>query len=260
MSHYESHPPGNFCWIELATSDVAGAREFYSKIFGWDCLEVPAGHITYNLAKLEGREAAGIYELLPEMREQKIPPHWLPHVAVSNADQTAAAATAAGGKSCWGPADIMDVARMATIIDPQGAVFAIWQANRSHGVRILGVHGTMTWCELMTTDTEAAKAFYAKIFGWTNSVMPMPTGEYTIFVNGPKPIGGTLKLGPEHGGAPPNWLTYFHVDDCDATVAKAESLGAKALTPAMDIPGAGRFCVLSDPQGAVFAVIKPKPA
>lgn len=257
MSHYDSHPAGNFCWIELATSDVAAARSFYSQIFGWNCEEVPAGHMMYTLGKLDGREAAGIYELLPQMRADNVPPHWMPYVSVANADQAAATATAAGGKACWGPSDVMDVARMGTILDPQGAVFAIWQPIQSHGVRILGVHGTMTWCELMTTDTEAAKTFYGRVFGWTNTVMPMPTGEYTVFVNGPKPIGGTLKLGPEHGGAPPNWLIYFHVDDCDAAVSKAVSLGGKALTQPMDIPGAGRLCVLSDPQGAVFAVIKP---
>jgi predicted enzyme related to lactoylglutathione lyase len=80
--------------------------------------------------------------------------------------------------------------------------------------------------------------------------------EYTSFINGERPAGGMYTLPPEMANVPPNWLAYFAVEDCDATVAKATSLGAQTLSPAMDIPTVGRFAVLLDPQGAAFGVIK----
>ena len=58
----------------------------------------------------------------------------------------------------------------------------------------------------------------------------------------------------KEAGAPPHWLTYISTDDVDATAAKASELGGRVMHPATDIPGAGRFAVLADPQGAVFAI------
>ena len=54
---------------------------------------------------------------------------------------------------------------------------------------------------------------------------------------------------------PPNWGIYIAVADCEGTVAKATSLGARTYVPPTDIPNVGRFAVLADPQGAVFNVI-----
>jgi predicted enzyme related to lactoylglutathione lyase len=256
MSLYDSHPAGNFCWVELGTNDVAGAKSFYSQIFGWDYQDVPADNTPYTLAKLQGRDAAGMYTLGPDKLTQGVPPHWLSYVCVQSAEETTKKAVGLGGKALMDPFDVMDIGRMTVLRDPQGAVLAMWQPVKHHGVGILGVHGTMTWCELYTTDPAAAKSFYTGAFGWTTSGMPMPDGEYTLFVNGEKPVGGTVKIGPELKDVPPNWLLYFHVDDCDGTVGKALGLGARLKMPPMDVPNVGRMCVLADPQGAVFAVIK----
>jgi uncharacterized protein len=80
--------------------------------------------------------------------------------------------------------------------------------------------------------------------------------EYTSFMNGERPAGGMYTLPPEMANVPPNWMVYFAVEDCDAMTAKAGSLGAQTISPAMDIPTVGRFSILLDPQGAAFAVIK----
>ena len=77
-----------------------------------------------------------------------------------------------------------------------------------------------------------------------------------MFANGERPAGGMLKITPEMGNIPPNWLAYFAVDDCDAKTQKATELGASVMKPADDIPGIGRFSILTDPQGAAFALIK----
>ena len=80
-------------------------------------------------------------------------------------------------------------------------------------------------------------------------------------MNGDKPAGGMLKIQPEWGETPSNWVIYFAVEDCDASLAKIAELGGREVSPAQDIPGMGRFAMVQDPQGAVFAVFAAeKPA
>ena len=116
-------------------------------------------------------------------------------------------------------------------------------------------HGAFSWCELMTTDVEAAKAFYTKLFGWDSEAMSMPGMTYTVVKVGGKGIGGIMTIPKEAQGTPPMWGTYVTVDDVDLTARTAEQLGAKILVPPMDIPTVGRFCVIQDPQGAVINAI-----
>lgn len=114
--------------------------------------------------------------------------------------------------------------------------------------------GRFVWYDLMTTDTEGAKAFYTAITGWKSS--KWAGGDYETWSMGDKGIGGLMVL-PEEAraaGAPPHWMGYVAVDDVDATARKAVGLGAKTYVPATDIPDVGRFAVLGDPQGAVFAL------
>jgi predicted enzyme related to lactoylglutathione lyase len=148
---------------------------------------------------------------------------------------------------------------MAIIQDPTGAVFALWQAGTHHGSSVYNVPNSFCWNELVTPDTAKAKEFYTGLFGWTADTQNFGPMEYTMFKNGERGAGGMHGITPEMGPMPPHWLTYFAVDDCDAKVSLAESLGAKTMKPADDIPGIGRFAILIDPQGAAFAIIKLEP-
>ena len=124
--------------------------------------------------------------------------------------------------------------------------------------------GINVWFDLMTTDTEGAKAFYTETIGWKTQPYADadPNMPYTMWVAGQSPIGGVMAL-PEEArkmGAPPHWLAYTSVADVDASVQQATKLGGRVLAPAMNIPKVGRFAVLADPQGAVFAIIDPENA
>lgn len=121
-------------------------------------------------------------------------------------------------------------------------------------------HGTFMWNELATTDPEACKAFYEKLLGWTAEEMPMPdmSGVYTVFKADGVEAAGMLKMdGEQFAGIPPHWLSYIQVDDVDAAVAQAQELGGSVKTPAIDVPGVGRFAVIADPSGAVVALMTP---
>jgi len=116
-------------------------------------------------------------------------------------------------------------------------------------------HGAFSWFELTTSDVDAAKSFYAKLFGWDTEDMSMGDMNYTVVKVGNEGLGGITAVPPQAEGTPPHWGVYVTVDDVDARAAKAEELGGKILVPPTDIPTVGRLSLLQDPQGAVISVI-----
>jgi predicted enzyme related to lactoylglutathione lyase len=117
-------------------------------------------------------------------------------------------------------------------------------------------HGRFCWYELMTTDPKAAMDFYTKVIDWSTEDWPGSDVAYTMWKTSRGPLGGVMELPAEVKavGAPPHWLAYIEVDDVVATAEKAEKLGGKVEKAPTGIPNAGIFAVLSDPQGAVFAI------
>jgi len=117
------------------------------------------------------------------------------------------------------------------------------------------MHGAFSWCELMTTNPEAAKKFYTELLGWTAEEMPMEGMTYTVLKAGEESVGGIMPVPPEAQGTPPHWGAYITVKDVDAVAKKAQELGAKTLVPLTDVPDVGRLYTFQDPQGAVISVI-----
>jgi predicted enzyme related to lactoylglutathione lyase len=119
----------------------------------------------------------------------------------------------------------------------------------------VAAHGSFCWNELATTDDAGAKKFYTELLGWQlkeGDVSPMA---YTEIVVGDAHVGGIYRMGPEYGAAPAHWMAYVAVDDVDASAKRVEELGGKVCVPPMDIPDVGRFCVITDPQGATLSLI-----
>jgi predicted enzyme related to lactoylglutathione lyase len=148
---------------------------------------------------------------------------------------------------------------MAVCQDPQGGFFSMWQAGETAGSGVVNEPGAFCWNELNSRDTDGSIAFYGTVFGWaatTNEIPGGPISSYTEFALGSETIAGMLPMPPMVPAQVPTfWLVYFAVDDCDASLAKAQELGATMMVPPMDVP-AGRFSILLDPQGATFAIIK----
>jgi uncharacterized protein len=115
--------------------------------------------------------------------------------------------------------------------------------------------GRFVWFDLLTTDPDATHAFYAAVTGWGTGQWNGPASYTTWTVKG-APLGGVMEL-PEGNGAP-HWLAYISSPNVDDTLKQAEALGARVRVPATNVPTAGRFAVLADPQGAAFAVFTPE--
>jgi predicted enzyme related to lactoylglutathione lyase len=259
MAEYSSHAPGTFCWPELATTDQKAAVSFYRALFGWDVHDQPIGPTeTYSMFQMRGKEVGAAYTM-PQERQRDAPPHWNAYVTVANADETVKRAKELGATVLAPAFDVMDSGRMAVLQDPTGAVFQIWQPKNHIGAKIVREPGALTWTELATRDTEAAKKFYTSLFGWKEKTSTGGGMTYTEFSVGDAPFAGMMEMNAQMVGmgVPPNWLTYFQVADVDASANKAKSLGATLTVPPIEIPNTGRFSVIQDPQGAVFAIYKP---
>ena len=166
MPEVTSHAPGAPSWAELSTTDEATALSFYSTLFGWqDDPQEMGPDSYYHMQKVNGLPACSIYQQGEEERSQNIAPHWSIYFTVNNVEETDAAVGRNGGQVVFGPMDVFEAGRMAMCLDPQGALFAIWQPNLHIGARIKGETGTMCWNELMTTDRAAAIKFYVDVLG-----------------------------------------------------------------------------------------------
>ena len=119
-------------------------------------------------------------------------------------------------------------------------------------------HGAFVWYELMTTDTKAAEAFYDNVVGWGSVDSGMPDANYTLFKAGDVRVAGlmTMPEGALKMNAPPAWVGYIGVDDVDAAARKIAELGGTVHRQPEDIPTIGRFAIVADPHGAVFALFK----
>jgi predicted enzyme related to lactoylglutathione lyase len=256
MSERTELLPGSFCWPELATLDLAKAKTFFSALFGWEAVDVPAAGGTYTLFKLRGLDVAACRAFSPEECGQKIPPHFMNYVSTSSADASAAKAKELGGTVLFGPFDVEGIGRMAVVKDPAGLVFALWEARGHIGARLVGEENTLCWTEIVTRDPEGAKAFYGGLFGWKWKVEDTSAADYFEIYREEQPIGGVFPMrGDEWAGVPGHFMPYFAVTDCDAAFARTKELGGSAVVPPRDIPDAGRFALLRDDQGAHFSVI-----
>lgn len=255
MTTHTSYPQGAPCYVELNTPDQPAAKEFYQALFGWELQDEPmGGEAFYTSVRRGDAHLAGITSHMEGMAGH--PAFWSVYLTVDDVDAAAEKVTAAGGVVEAGPMDVMDLGRMAAIQDPTKARVNLWQPRTSIGTEVRDEPGTPAWNELFTPDVKTATEFYTAVLGleWdTESMGDM--GDYTMSKIGDLHWSGVMAL-PADDPTPPHWNVYFGVADTDATVATAESHGAKVVVPPMDVPHVGRMALLADPQGGMFWIIK----
>ena len=237
------------------TTDAEAARTFYGDLFGWQFDVGPAETGYYATALLNDRRVAGVFSM-----EADHPPVWTTYLATSDGQASADAAVRAGGTIVQATMDVMDLGRMTVLQDPAGGTFGTWQAGTHTGVQLANEAGSLTWNELMTRDYDGAKQFFATVFGCTYTDIGGDAFQYSTIEVAGNTVGGLGTLpAAVPAQVPSHWRVYFAVDDADETVAKAVSIGAEVRRPAEDMPY-GRHADLSDPQGAMFSIIKPAAA
>jgi predicted enzyme related to lactoylglutathione lyase len=251
MGKRTSYTPGTFSWVDLATTDAAAAKSFYSGVFGWDLDDTDAGSgAVYTICRIDGDAVCGLYEMSDEMRAGGVAANWTSYVTVADADATAARATELGGGVIDDAFDVLDLGRMAVLKDPQGAVFAVWQPRTRLGAERVNDVGCLCMNELATTDMKAAGSFYEGLFGWTTEVSDAAAEGPSIVFNGDN-INGAFFAAPE--GAAPHWRPCFTVESTDKALQRVGELGGQQLMEPLDI-GHGSIAMVLDPQGALFTI------
>jgi uncharacterized protein len=253
MPEFSEYSPGTPCWVDVMSPELERSVAFYTELFGWTADQDPRPEAGgYTMFSKGGKlVAAG-----SPPQQEGMPSFWSTYIASDDVDATAAAIREAGGTLLTEPFDVFESGRMVVAQDPTGALFGVWQAGEHHGAQLANEPGSFTWNECQTTDPAAAAEFYRSVFGYEVDEWEMGPGEpYRVLKVGEKGVAGLSKIGPEMEGTPPNWATVFSVADTDASVAKAQELGAALLVPPTDLPDIGRFAVLRDPVGAVFQVL-----
>ncbi len=255
MAVIKKYNPGEFCWTDLGTTDVAGAKKFYQGVFGWKTRDISmgAGNAKYTMLRVDGKDVCGLYPMPDEQRKKKLRPFWLPYISVKSASVTAQKAKRAGGKVGMGPMKVMEKGHLALIQDPTGAGFGIWQAGTHRGSGLYGRAGTVCWHDLNTSKTKAAAKFYSTVFGWRTHDEDISGNEYHVFKLDDESVCGMWPWPAKQ--LPPSWITYWKVGNCAKSVAKAMRLGGRIIMGPIAVPGMGHFAIIADPQGATFGTI-----
>ncbi len=186
-----------------------------------------------------------------------MPPVWTTNLATEDAGATVDKATAAGGQVLVPATSVEDFGTFAVVQDPTGAVFGLWQSGTHTGANVVNEPNTMIWNQATSRDPETALAFYEEVFGMTSTdVGGDEMVFHTLEVDG-NTVGGLGGMPDEMPAeVTAHWEVFFAVDDADATIAKAQELGATVLSPAMDSPY-GRMAQLIGPSGEPFSIIRP---
>jgi len=254
MPERTSYPAGTPSWVDIGT-DLDAAIPFYTALFGWDAEAAGPPEETggYGMFRKNGKDVAGYGP-----QQNPGPPVWQLYITAADIDDPCAAVAQAAGTVVVPPMDVMTAGRMAVCMDPQGGFVSLWQPGDHIGAELVNEPGAFCWAELQSRDVDGSRTFYETVFGWTSETHQIgpPMGSYTEFAFDGQTLAGMLPMPPMvPAEVPTYWLVYFAVDDCEQSLAKAQELGATVLVPPMDVE-VGRFSVLTDPQGATFAIIK----
>jgi predicted enzyme related to lactoylglutathione lyase len=186
-----------------------------SELFGWTF--ETGDQEMYGGYISAAKNGKAVAGIMPKQEDQAgMPDAWSTYLAAEDAAATATAVAEHGGQVLMEPMDVPDA-----------------------------------------KDYPAAVRFYQDVFGWETEVMAdAPDFKYTTLGAGDAARAGIIDASlylPEQ--IPSHWQVYFGVEDTDASVAKAVSMGASVLEPAQDSPF-GRVATLADPTGATFKIIE----
>jgi hypothetical protein len=260
MSERNEYAPGEFCWVDLSTTDVDGAKSFYTQLLGAEtevAPDFPGDAGEFGLFTQNGKRVAGYG---PTVREGQ-PSVWSSYIKVEDADATAAKVKEAGGQVHLGPVDLPGgTGRMAALQDPTGAFVCIIEQRSHPGAEVVNEPGAWNWNNLLTRDIDAAQDFYGTVFGWS-AVQPKGAPDFIWSwqledQRWPEGIAGLMRMGTDMPAeAPPYWQVYLTVENADEAIEKTKSAGGRLIFGPQEIPS-GRMATLFDPQGAAFSIFE----
>ncbi len=252
----QEHHTGKVIFTELVTPDIAAAKQFYARLFGWTFQDTQNGTTVYSEAFLNGHPVAGLIHRTVPAGEHK-QPAWLTFISVGDVDAVKETALKKGAKILFGPRDMPDRGREAVFADPQGAVFAVLASTSGDPADVLAEPGEWVWSSLITRDPDTDAAFYQELFNYeVFDLSSDKTAQHFLLASGNFARASANTLPTSRADSHPHWLNYVRVKDTVNMAAKAVTLGGRILVePRVDRHG-GKIAVVADPQGAPFGLIE----
>jgi hypothetical protein len=240
--------------MDMMTSDAEKSRDFYTQLFGWVAGEGSEEFGGYFMFLRGDVPVAGCMHKMPDDTDPEV---WTVYLAVEDVRKTVEVATSAGAAVVIPAMDVSTTGSMAVISDLGGARIGLWQAGDFAGIAVRAETGAQAWFELHTHNYDANVEFYRDVFGWdARALSDTPEFRYTTLGEAGSATAGIMDGSsylPEGGS---QWSVYISVDDTDASVAKAISLGGTQLEEPRDSPY-GRLARIADTTGCQIKLMGP---
>ena len=252
MPTRQGAPVGAPTWIDLATSDVERAQQFYGEVFGWTFETAGPEYGGYINAFKDGHPVAGLMRNDPQWNS---PDGWTTYLHTADIKATLAAAIAAGAITCVAgePMEVKDKGWMAMADRSDGRLrrpLAADRAPRLRGVRRGRRAGVSPADHHATTPRRSTSTVRCSAGRPTRC--PTPTSSATAQRHSTVTRSSELWTGRRFcEGAPSNWFFFVGSDDVDKTVALVKENGGSVVRDAEDTPY-GQLAAVADPTGAGF--------
>lgn len=256
-----SHQVGKLVWLDLETTDLAGAKRFYGGLLGWNYRDYHADGVDYSVALVDDQPVAGLVRReIHNGTERRS--RWLPFFSVLDVDATFRRALGARAEVQSTPEDLPLRGRQGRMSDPEGAVFAL--VNSTSGdppddpnPRAIGSWGSP---ELLARDPADEAVFYQRVLGYSVVAQPADGGFERVRLSSGSRERADVRLLPPGKVLPhAGWIGFVRVFSTADTARKAVTLGGRVLAgPARQIHGA-TGALLEDPTGAAFGVMELPP-
>jgi predicted enzyme related to lactoylglutathione lyase len=246
---------GEAVWVELCTTDPAASETFYSALLGWSVRHERLGSTVYRMCSLDGRDVAGISDAAALHGGRRR--GWITYFAVDDIDAAAQQAVAGGGELVTEPRHLPAAGSGATVVDPFGAVFGLYEGRSRAGVEALNSPGALCWNELDTGEPEKSIDYYCSLFGFGTEVQHSPTAQpYTVLKLDDVAVAGVLRMDNDWPNlVPSTWVTYFSVTSLDDAVDRVVELGGTPSVGPFDSPH-GRLQMVRDPGGHTLCLVE----
>lgn len=250
---------GTATWLHFGTTDMAGAKAFYSGLFGWEFEDSGPETHHYQMITKDGALVGGGMDTtgIPGPDGGALPSRWDTFLAVDDVDARVEKAQDAGGTLLMPVAAAGSAGGYGMVQDPTGSVVGLWQGCGIEGYEFTGKPGSPVWFELMTHGFDEASSFYSAVVDADLRPMsePMEDDSFRYVTNGPGE-SASWGLGDATGVMPPEaagWRVYFGVNSSDAAIATVLELGGQVLDGPVDSPF-GRIATIAAPDGATFQI------
>ena len=116
--------------------------------------------------------------------------------------------------------------------------------------------GAPCWVDLMTSDVDRSRGFYARLLGWDAEAPNPEFGGYLNFTLRGVRVAGCMESQPEAPG-PDVWSVYLRSADAQQTVDAAVAHGGRVLVAPMPVGELGVMAVITDVADAAIGIWQP---